>query len=361
MSQQFTKENVLNALKFVDDPDLKQDLVSLGMVKEIIVNGNQVDVTIELTTPVCPLKGKIEGDCKRAINEMVSATAEINIEFTSSVTSSRTAKEDLLPGVRNIIAVASGKGGVGKSTIAVNLAMALAESGAKVGLIDADIYGPSIPTMFGLEGAKPEVVERDGKHIMKPIEKFGIKLLSIGFMVDKSQAVVWRGPMVSSALKQFVTDCDWGELDYLLFDLPPGTGDIHLTLVTSIPVTAAIVVTTPQKVALADVEKALAMFNMPQIKIPVLGLVENMSWFTPAELPDNKYYLFGKDGGQKLADEFELPLLGKIPLIQSIREDGDRGVPAFLNKELNQSEHFKQLAQITARYIAINNATKASV
>jgi ATP-binding protein involved in chromosome partitioning len=267
--------------------------------------------------------------------------------MTSSVTSLRD-NAQLLPGVKNIIAIASGKGGVGKSTVTSNLAVALAKAGAKVGLIDADIYGPSIPTMFNCEHEQPMV-----KQI-----KYGVKLISIGFLAPPDSAVVWRGPMASSALKQFFTDTEWGNLDYLLIDLPPGTSDIHLTLVQTVPVTGAIIVTTPQKVALADANKGLSMFKQPQINVPVLGVVENMAYFTPDELPNNKYYIFGKDGGKNLSEKHNVPLLGQIPLVQSIRESGDSGLPAVL-KEGVTAEAFQHLAETLARHVAIRNASSA--
>jgi ATP-binding protein involved in chromosome partitioning len=338
--------------------------VTLNMVKDIGIEGKNVSFTVMLTTPACPLKEAIRKACENAIHHYIDTEAEVNITMASDVTSNRKSNEKLLPGVRNIIAVASGKGGVGKSTIAVNLALGLARDGAAVGLIDADIYGPSIPTMLGIKGERPMVKDVDGKAIMIPIEKFGIKALSIGLLVDEKQAVVWRGPMASSALKQFVTDCDWGELDYLIIDLPPGTGDIHLTLVQTVPVTGAVIVTTPQDVALADARKALGMFNIHPINVPIIGIVENMAYFTPAELPDNKYYLFGKGGGRKLAVEFNVPFLGEIPIVQSIREGGDSGNPAVMNtgKTGTIADHevvnkaFLNLAGEVARHVAIRNA-----
>jgi ATP-binding protein involved in chromosome partitioning len=278
--------------------------------------------------------------------------------MTSSVT---TARENApqLQGVKNIIAIASGKGGVGKSTVTTNLAVALARSGAKVGLIDADIFGPSIPVMFNCEKEQPEVVVVNGKNVIMPLEHYGVKLMSIGFLAPPDSAVVWRGPMASSALKQFISDTQWGELDYLFIDLPPGTSDIHLTLVQTVPVTGAVIVTTPQKIALADATKGLVMFQQPQINVPVLGVVENMAYFTPEELPSNRYHIFGKDGGKNLAEKYNVPFLGQIPLVQSIRESGDSGLPAVLKDGIT-ADAFTHLAESLARQIAIRNATFAS-
>ena len=267
-----------------------------------------------------------------------------------------------MSGVKNIIAVVSGKGGVGKSTVSANLALALAAGGAKVGLMDADIYGPSQHIMFGIRGERPLMKDDGtgtGKGMIVPIEKFGIKIMSIGLLIDEKQAVVWRGPMVSSAIRQFVTEVDWGELDYLVIDMPPGTGDIHLTVVQTVPVTGVIVVTTPQLVALADAKKGVAMFGQAQLKVPVIGLVENMSYFTPAELPGNKYYIFGKDGGKNLADEFDLAFLGQIPIVQSIREGGDIGVPVMVGDEPISKKAFEDFAGNAVRAIAMRNANMA--
>jgi ATP-binding protein involved in chromosome partitioning len=349
------EQQIYEALKTVEDPDLKRDLVTLNMIKNVEVSDGRAAFTVELTTPACPLKDEIEQNCKQAIQNHVSADLQVDIEMTSNVTSKRESK-DLLPGVKNIIAVASGKGGVGKSTVSANLATGLAQDGAKVGLIDADIYGPSVPTMFGLQNQRPEVEKHDDKHYILPLEKHGVKLLSIGFLVDDTQAVVWRGPMVSSAVKQFVSDCIWGELDYLILDLPPGTGDIHLTVVQTMPVTGAVIVTTPQEVALSDARKAVGMFQMDQVKVPVVGVVENMSYFVPAEFPDYKYNIFGEGGGQKVADEYQIPLLAQIPLVQSIRESGDEGVPAVIGGHQLTKEAFANLSINTAQSIAIRNA-----
>ena len=353
----FSQKDIIKALSTVQDPDLKRDLVSLGMIKDIKIAADKVEFTVVLTTPACPLKEKIRQDCEDAVRRVVGGTVEVNIHMTSSVTSLRD-NAQLLPGVKNIIAIASGKGGVGKSTVTSNLAVALAKSGAKVGLIDADIYGPSIPTMFNCEYEQPMVRQINGKNTIIPIEQYGVKLISIGFLAPPDSAVVWRGPMASSALKQFFTDTDWGNLDYLLIDLPPGTSDIHLTLVQTVPVTGAVIVTTPQKVALADANKGLAMFKQPQINVPVLGVVENMAYFTPEELPTNKYYIFGKDGGKNLSEKHNVPLLGQIPLVQTIRESGDSGLPAVM-KEGPTSVAFQELAETLARHVAIRNANAA--
>ncbi|MES1222217.1 MAG: Mrp/NBP35 family ATP-binding protein, partial [Bacteroidota bacterium] len=291
-----TKEKVLEALSNVQEPDLGKDLVTLNMVQDIEIEGNYVSFTVVLTTPACPLKDMIKNACINAIKILVNKEAVVNVKFTSNTTSKRTDNKAILPKVKNIIAVVSGKGGVGKSTVAVNLALALSQGGAKVGLMDADIYGPSMPIMFGLRGERPMMMEIEGKGMIVPLERYGISIMSIGFLVDEKSAVVWRGPMVSSAIKQFVTDVFWGELDYLVVDMPPGTGDIHLTLMQIVPVTGVVVVSTPQDVALADAKKGIAMFGQSQMNVPLIGLVENMSYFTPAELPDNKYYIFGKDG-----------------------------------------------------------------
>jgi ATP-binding protein involved in chromosome partitioning len=321
-----------------------------------------VSFTVELTTPACPLKEMIRNACLDAIYEQVSSELQVHIDMTSSVTTTRN-NTPLLPQVKNIIAIASGKGGVGKSTVAANLAVSLSNMGAKVGLVDADIYGPSVPTMFNCEYEQPEVKQVNGKNQIVPLVQYGVKLLSIGFMMSADEAVVWRGPMASKALQQFLGDAEWGELDYLIIDLPPGTSDIHLTLVQSVPVTGAVIVTTPQKVALADARKGLAMFKQKQINVPVLGIVENMAYFTPAELPDNKYYIFGQGGGRKMAESAQVPFLGEVPLVQDIRESGDRGYPAVLNtgeESLSiQQEAFEHLAHELARQVAIRNANFA--
>lgn len=351
-----TKEKVLEALGQVEEPDLKKDLVTLGMIEGVEIAGKHVSFTVILTTPACPLKELIRNACINAIVHLVDAEAQVVVNMTSRVTSARIGKSGLMPTVKNIIAIASGKGGVGKSTVAANLAVALSRLGAKVGLLDADIYGPSVPIMFGVQNERPLVREEGEKTMMVPIEKFGIKLLSIGFLVDPGQSVVWRGPMASRALQQLFTDADWGDLDYILVDLPPGTGDIHLTLVQSVPLTGAVIVTTPQEVALADARKGIDMFRKNGINVPVLGLVENMAWFSPPDMPDKKYYLFGKDGGKLLASEYHVAMLGQIPMVQAIREGGDEGTPMALENGSVIGEAFEDLAGKVAQSIAISNA-----
>jgi ATP-binding protein involved in chromosome partitioning len=351
-----TQEKVLEALSNVQEPDLGKDLVTLNMVKDIEIEGNYVSFTVVLTTPACPMKDMIKNACINAVKLLVNKDATVNVKFTANTTSKRNDNGAVLPKVKNIIAVVSGKGGVGKSTVAANLALALATGGAKVGLMDADIYGPSVPIMFGVRGERPLMMDMNGKGMIVPLEKFGIKLISIGLLVDEKNAVVWRGPMASSAIKQFVTDVYWDELDYLVVDMPPGTGDIHLTLMQTVPVTGAVIVTTPQDVALADAKKGIAMFGQAQLNVPIIGLVENMSYFTPAELPDNKYYIFGKDGGKRLADEYDLPFLGQIPLVQSIREGGDKGTPIMLSEDGVTKKAFQDFASQVVRSVAMRNA-----
>lgn len=349
-------ENVKQALSQVQEPDLGKDLMTLNMVKDIVIDGKKVSFTVVLTTPACPLKDMIRSACENAIKILVDKEAVVTVNFTANVNSNRKDNKMLLPQVKNIIAVGSGKGGVGKSTVSVNLALALAKGGAKVGLMDADIYGPSIPIMLGIKGERPMMRDIDGKGMIVPIDVLGIKAMSIGLLIDDCQAVVWRGPMASSALKQFVTDVLWEELDYLIIDLPPGTGDIHLTMVQTIPVTGAVIVTTPQEVALADAKKAIMMFDGPQIKVPVLGVIENMSYFTPPELPEKKYYLFGEGGGKRMADLFEIPFLGQLPINISIREGGDMGRPALLHGDAMSIQALDELARQVARQISIRNA-----
>jgi ATP-binding protein involved in chromosome partitioning len=349
------RNDILKALSTVQEPDLKKDLVTLNMIQDIEINGNEVTFKVVLTTPACPLKEKIEKDCIDAIHQLVSETAIVKIEMTANVTSNR-ADKLTLPKVKNIIAVASGKGGVGKSSVSSNLAIALSRMGAKVGLLDADIHGPSVPMMFGVMNEQPLMREVDGKQLMVPIEKYGVKLLSIGFLIKPEQAVVWRGPMVSSALRQFINDTDWGELDYLILDLPPGTGDIHLTMLQVVPLTGVVMVTTPQAVALADAYKAATMFGMTPVKVPILGVVENMAYFTPTELPNNKYYIFGNGGGKTMANELQVPFLGEVPIFMGIREGGDAGAPGATVDESPAQKVFFGVAEKVAQQVAVQNA-----
>lgn len=354
-----TEEQVLAALRNVEDPDLKKDLVTLHMIKEVKIEDRTVGFTLELTTPACPMKEMLKNACTNAIKHFVAADAVVNINITSRVTKPLDTTQ--LKAIKNIILVSSGKGGVGKSTVSSNLAVTLAANGAKVGLIDADIYGPSVPIMFDLVGAKPNARETaDGKSLILPIEKYGIKLLSLGFFADPDQPVPWRGPMASNAIKQLFNDADWGELDYLIVDLPPGTGDIHITISQSFPIAGAVIVTTPQQVALADTRKGLAMFRMPGINIPVLGVIENMSYFTPEELPENKYYIFGKDGGKALAAQYAVPFLGEIPLVQGITTAGDSGKPIALDKTSPLAAAFEEIAGKIAQQVSINNVQLAN-
>ncbi|MEP0546569.1 MAG: Mrp/NBP35 family ATP-binding protein [Rhodothermales bacterium] len=354
-----TREQVLDALSNVIEPDLGKDLVTLGMVKDVEVDGKRVTFTVILTTPACPLKEQIRGACVKAVHELVDADAEVTVNMTSNVTSKPGAaagpgrQPPVMGGIKNIIAVASGKGGVGKSTVAANLAVALAQTGAAVGLVDTDIYGPSVPTMFGIPASEKPRVGEDRKIV--PLEKFGVKLLSMGFLVDEKQAVVWRGPMVSSAVRQFLNDAAWGDLDYLVLDLPPGTGDIQLTIVQTVPLTGAIIVSTPQEVALADARKGVAMFG--NVNVPVLGIVENMAYFTPPDLPDRKYYLFGEGGARRLAEDIAVPFLGEIPIEQSLRESGDHGTP-IVEKDPDSisARAFRRIAELAAQQISIRNA-----
>ncbi|MFW5656878.1 MAG: Mrp/NBP35 family ATP-binding protein [Bacteroidota bacterium] len=328
---QLNTDNIITTLRSVRHPSAGKDIVSLELVKNVEIDGNHVKFNLSFPTPNDPLKNSLKKASVRAIQAEFGQDVEVEVEILTDLkVASRTTEPEILPGVKNFIAVSSGKGGVGKSTVTVNLAVALAQQGYKVGLIDADIFGPSIPKMLDIESERPMATKINGKDYLLPVEKYGIKVLSLGLFVNPDDAMVWRGPMASNALKQLMTDAEWGALDYMLFDLPPGTSDIHLTLVQTLPVTGAVIVSTPQDVALADAIKGINMFRGEQINVPVLGLVENMAWFTPAELPENKYYIFGKEGCKKLAEKYNVPLLGQIPLVQSIREGGDEGTPSAL-------------------------------
>ena len=354
----YSDKDILKALSNVIDPDLGKDLVTLNMIRNLKIEGKEIFFDLVLTTPACPLKTALENACKNAIKHLVDKDAIIHMNTTSDVTSTKSSSEDALPDVKNVIAVASGKGGVGKSTIAVNIAISLAKNGAKVGLIDADIYGPSIPIMFGMKGVKPQAKKIDEKTYMVPFEKYGIQFISIGFFMDEEQSLPWRGPMASSAIRQFINDTLWGELDYMVIDLPPGTGDIQLTLASAVSITGAVVVSTPQDVALADVKKAIDMFQNPKINIPIIGVIENMSYFSPEDMPDKKYYIFGKGGTEKLAQEKEIEFLGSLPIIERISESCDSGSPISLHEGSESAILFKELSEKVAQQISIINNTK---
>ncbi len=346
-------KDVTDALRSVIYPGSKEDIVSMDMVQEIRIAGKKVSFSLVFQRSDDPNVETVKKACVAAIEKYMGGDVEIRGNITAKAIHQM--ERPILPKVKNIVAVASGKGGVGKSTVAANLAVSLAKTGAKVGLIDADIFGPSIPKMFGAEDERPLVEKVDGRDAIQPITKYGVKILSIGFFVPVEDAVVWRGPMASNALKQLITDGNWGELDYLLIDLPPGTSDIHLTLVQTVPVTGAIIVTTPQDVALADVIKGVSMFSSKTVDVPVIGLVENMAWFTPEELPDNKYYIFGKDGGKKLSEKLGLSLLGEIPIVQGIREGGDIGKPVAEDETSPMGKAFYELAANTIRQVELRN------
>ncbi len=346
-----TQEQILHALGHVEEPDLKKDLVTLNMIQNIEILPNKIRFDVVLTTPACPLKGHIEHACRNAISLFVSKEIDVDINMTSRVIA---ADSNQLKGIKNIILVSSGKGGVGKSTVAANLALALSQQGARTGLLDADIYGPSLPIMFGLEGAKPQSTQTaDGQTKILPIERFGLKLLSIGFFTDPNQPIPWRGPMATSAIKQLFNDADWGEIDYLVVDMPPGTGDIHITVSQTYPISGAVIVTTPQHVALADAIKGMAMYRMEGINVPILGIVENMAYFTPAELPDKQYYIFGKDGGKRLATENNVPFLGEIPLVKAVADAGDNGFPVLLDDQEPVAQAYVQIAGRVAQELSI--------
>jgi ATP-binding protein involved in chromosome partitioning len=326
------RKEILAALETITIAGEGKNMVESGAVKNVLTFGNEVVVDLVISTPAMHIKKRAEDDIKKLIHEKFSpeAVVKVNIKVEAPEQNPNQIKGKAIPGISNIIAVASGKGGVGKSTVTANLAVTLAKMGFKVGVLDADIYGPSMPIMFDVENEKPLSVEVDGKSKMKPIESYEIKLLSIGFFTAPSQAVIWRGPMAAKALNQMIFDAAWGELDFMLIDLPPGTGDIHLSIMQSLPITGAVVVSTPQAVALADAKKGVSMFLSDSINVPVLGIIENMAYFTPEELPNNKYYIFGKEGAKNLAADLNVPFLGEVPLVQSIREAGDYGRPAAL-------------------------------
>ncbi|MGM1055936.1 MAG: P-loop NTPase [Bacteroidota bacterium] len=339
------KKDIFAALETISVSGEGKNMVESGAVKNIMTFGDEVVVDLVLSTPALHIKKRAEVDVMKIIHDKVYAKAKVTVNIKVEAPEKPEIKGKNIPGIKNIIAVASGKGGVGKSTVTANLAVTLAKMGFKVGLLDADIYGPSMPMMFDVAAEKPLSVNIDGKSKMKPIENYGVKLLSIGFFTKPDQAVVWRGPMAAKALNQMIFDAAWGELDFMLIDLPPGTGDIHLSIMQSMPITGAVIVSTPQNVALADARKGVAMFQQESINVPVLGIIENMAFFTPEELPDNKYYIFGKDGARNLANDLKVPFLGQLPLVQSIREAGDFGRPAALQTATPLEAAFEKITQ----------------
>jgi len=339
------KKEILAALETVSIAGEGKNMVESGAVKNVVTFGDEVIVDVALTTPAMHIKKRAEADIIKTIQEKISQQAKVQVNIKVNTPDKPQIKGKDIPGIQNIIAVASGKGGVGKSTVTANIAVTLAKMGFKVGILDADIYGPSIPIMFDVAQEKPLSVNVGGKSKMKPIENYGIKVLSIGFFTQPNQAVIWRGPMAAKALNQLIFDAAWGELDFMLLDLPPGTGDIHLSIMQSLPITGAVVVSTPQNVALADARKGVAMFQQESINVPILGIIENMAYFTPAELPENKYYIFGKEGARNLAENLDVPFLGELPLVQSIREAGDVGRPAALQVGTPLEEAFEELTK----------------
>ena len=351
------KQDILKALETITVPGEGQNMVESGAVKNVVTFADEVVVDITIKNPALQARKKTEVDILKTIHEKVydKAKIKVNIKVDAPTKPTNEIKGKAIPGIQNIVAIASGKGGVGKSTVTANLAVTLSKMGFKVGILDADIYGPSMPIMFDVEMERPLSVTVDGKSKMKPVENYGVKILSIGFFTKPDQAVVWRGPMASKALNQMIFDAAWGELDFLLIDLPPGTGDIHLSIMQSLPITGAVVVSTPQNVALADAKKGVAMFQQESINVPVLGIIENMAYFTPEELPDNKYYIFGKEGAKYLAEDLQVPLLGEIPLVQSIREAGDVGRPAALQTATPLEKAFEKITQNIVQEVVDRN------
>jgi len=353
----FTTEQIFEKLKMVKHPESGKDIVSLGMVEDLEIDGNKIKFNLVIKNSKDPFAKSLAKSCERTLKFYLDDSLEVEVDtkIQHFEAASFAAPARPFSGVTNIIGVASGKGGVGKSTVAANLAVALAKTGASVGLLDADIYGPSVPTMFGLENARPVATQQNGKTLIEPIEKYGIKIISIGFFVEPDKALIWRGSMATNALNQFMNDGNWGKLDYVVLDMPPGTGDIHLTLVQAIGITGVVIVSTPQKVALADARKGVSMFEQKDINVPVLGLVENMAYFTPEECPENKYYIFGKDGAKNLATEMNVPLLGQIPLVQGIMEAGDNGKPIALDADNPMGQAFRDLADNVIKQTEIRN------
>ena len=353
-------KEILKALESISIAGEGQNMDESGAVQNVVVFGDEVVVDLVIHSPAMHTKKRAEEDIKKLIHEQFPAATVVKINTkveAPAANASQAIKGKAIPGISNIIAVASGKGGVGKSTVTANLAVSLAKMGFSVGILDADIYGPSMPIMFDVENEKPISVEVDGKSKMKPVESYEIKLLSIGFFTAPSQAVIWRGPMAAKALTQMIFDADWGQLDFMLIDLPPGTGDIHLSIMQSLPITGAVVVSTPQAVALADARKGVSMFLSDSINIPILGIIENMAYFTPEELPNNKYYIFGKEGAQQLAEDLAVPFLGEVPLVQSVREAGDYGRPAAMQEDSIIAKVFESITRKVVQEVVRRNET----
>ena len=358
MNMNLNKQDIYKALETITVPGEGKNLVESGALKNVMTFGDEVIIDITITNPTLQAKKKTEVDIMKTIHDIVYEKAKVTVNVKVDAPAKpapNVIKGKSIPGIQNIVAIASGKGGVGKSTVTANLAVTLAKMGFKVGILDADIYGPSIPIMFDVESERPLAVTIDGKSKMKPVENYGVKVLSIGFFTQPDQAVVWRGPMASKALNQMIFDAAWGELDFMLIDLPPGTGDIHLSIMQALPLTGAVIVSTPQKVALADAKKGVAMFQQDSINVPVLGIIENMAFFTPEELPNKKYYIFGKEGAKHLAEDLQVPFLGEIPLVQSIREAGDIGRPAALQTETPLEQAFEKLTQNVVQEVVRRN------
>jgi ATP-binding protein involved in chromosome partitioning len=358
MTMKLNKQDIFKALETISVPGEGQNMVESGAVNNVMTFGDEVIVDITIANPSLQAKKRTEVDIMKTVHDKVYEKAKVTVNVKVDAPAKPAAnviKGNPIPGIQNIIAIASGKGGVGKSTVTANLGVTLSKMGFKVGILDADIYGPSIPIMFDVETERPLAVDIDGKSKMKPVENYGVKVLSIGFFTQPNQAVVWRGPMASKALNQMIFDAHWGELDFMLIDLPPGTGDIHLSIMQSLPITGAVIVSTPQKVALADAKKGVAMFQQESINVPVLGIIENMAYFTPEELPDNKYYIFGKEGAKNLSEDLEVPFLGEIPLVQSIREAGDNGRPVALQTATALEQAFENLTKNVVQEVVRRN------
>lgn len=349
------RKDILKALETISIAGEGKNMVESGAVNNVMTFGDEVVVDLVLSTPALHIKKRAEVDVMKVIHEQVYEKAKVKVNIKVEAPEKPEIKGKAIPGIKNIVAISSGKGGVGKSTVTANIAASLANMGFSVGVLDADIYGPSMPIMFDVENAKPISVEVDGRSKMKPISSYGVELLSIGFFTKADQAIIWRGPMAAKALNQMIFDADWGELDFLLLDLPPGTGDIHLSIMQSLPVTGAVVVSTPQAVALADAKKGVSMFLSESINVPVLGIVENMAYFTPEELPNNKYYIFGENGAKNLSEDLQVPFLGEVPIVQSIREAGDFGRPAALQKDTIVAKVFEEITRNVVEQVVLRN------